>query len=135
MKALKEMDNIDRAYLLAKMFPDQLENIIGFIKTIADEYSKNEDFVRSVWTGNPIDIDTWYELVANFRHRYNANGTRLHKNSRVFTDQLFDGLDALFAIDALLNYVHQTQCTTELKQAIHLFFGDHEPIMVKLKFI
>lgn len=134
MKALTEMDNIDRAYLFAKLFPDELQDITEFIKTVADEYTKNEDFVRSVWNGNPVDIDTWYGLVANFRYRYTANGTRLYKNCRVFTDQLFDGYDAIFTIDALLNYTQQTQCTTQLTHAIHLFFGEHKQILVKLKF-
>jgi len=48
MKALKKMDNIDRAYLFAKLFPDELQDITKFIKVVADEYGKNEDFVRSV---------------------------------------------------------------------------------------
>ncbi|MDR6919542.1 hypothetical protein [Chryseobacterium sp. 2987] len=133
MKSLKEMDNIDRAYLFAKLFPDELRDITEFIKTVADEYYKNEDFVRSIWTGNPIDIDPWYDLVGNFRHRYTANGTRLYKNCQVFTDQLFDGLDALFTIDALLNYTTQARCGDELRQAIHLFFGKHKPVLVNLK--
>ncbi len=134
MKALKEMDNIDRAFLFAKMFPDELRDITEFIKTVADEYSRNEDFVRSIWTGNPIDIDTWYELVANFRHRYTANGTRLYKNCQVFRDQLFDGYDSLFTVDALLNYTQQTKCSTELRHAIFLFFGKQQQVLVKLKF-
>ncbi|REC79454.1 hypothetical protein DRF60_06420 [Chryseobacterium elymi] len=134
MKALTEMDNIDRAYLFAKLFPDQLQDITEFIKTVTDEYTKNEDFVRSVWTGDPVDIDTWYGLVANFRYRYTANGTRLYKNCRVFRDQLFDGLDALFTIDALLKYTTQARCDDELRQAIHLFFGEHKPVLVNLKF-
>ncbi len=135
MKTLKEMDNIDKGYLFAKLFPDELQEITEFIKIVADDYSKNEEFVRSVWADKPIDVDTWYGLVGNFKHRFTANGTRLYKNCRVFTDQLFDGLDALFTIDALLNYTAQACCSDELKQAIHLFFGEHKPVLVNLKFL
>lgn len=135
MKALKEMDNIDKAYLMAKLFPDELQDIIEYIKIISDEYSKNEDFVRSVWAGKPLDIDTWYRLVGNFTNRYVANGRRLYKNCRVFRDQLFYGLDALYTIDALLNYTTQTRCSDKLRQAIHLFFGEHTPVTISLKFL
>lgn len=133
MKPLERMTNTERAYLLAQLFPDRLQEMTNFIKKEAELFIANKDDVYQKWNEMIIDADFWYRLIANFERRYTKNGTRLHRNKQTFRDQLFDGYDALFSIHALIHYSEQAECPLKLKQAIHLLFGEQKLVLIDLK--
>lgn len=126
MKTLQQMDNLERAYLLARLFPDELQVMTQFIKKEAELFNRNREQVFNEWTEKNIDANRWYDFINNFERRYDKNGARLYRNKRTFRDQLFDGYDALFTIHCLIVYADSTFCNLKIKQAIHLFFGNHK---------
>ncbi|WP_312297040.1 hypothetical protein [Chryseobacterium sp.] len=133
MKTLNQMDNLDRAYLLANLFPDELKNLTDFIKKEADFCQENKEQILKDWTANHITAELWYNLITFFERRYKKNGTRLYRNKKTFRDQLFDGYDALFSINAIINFTAQPQCSKKLKYAIYLLFGDNRLVTIDLK--
>lgn len=50
----------------------------------------------------------------------------LHRSPRVFSDQLFDGYNAIFLTNSLIEYADREACKPQMKQAIHLFFGEQK---------
>ncbi len=58
--------------------------------------------------------------------RYNVT---LHRSTRVFSDQLFDGYNAIFLTNCLIVYADGEECSPKLKEAIHLLFG-HDKMIV-----
>ncbi|WP_426477526.1 hypothetical protein ACP3T3_20245 [Chryseobacterium sp. CBSDS_008] len=133
MKALDKMSNIDRAYLLAQLFPEDLKQLTDFIKQEADLYTVKKAYVYSQWTDGLITAEFWYRLVENCTRICSSNGTRLYRNPRTFRDQLFDGYDALFSINALIHFTEQPECSKKLKYAIYCLFGDSKLVMIDLK--
>lgn len=123
MKTLDHMTNLDRAYLLARLFPQELKAMTEFIKKEAEFWLDHRPEIEKKWTEKHIDVNLWYEFIANFERRYLKNGTRIYRNKRTFRDQLFDGYDALFAINATIHYTEQKGCSQEFKYAIFMLFG------------
>ncbi|KKO89192.1 hypothetical protein AAW12_24010 [Sphingobacterium sp. Ag1] len=132
MKTLNQMNNLDRAYLIANLFPDELKNLTDFIKKEADFFQDNREQIFKNWSEKHITAELWYNLIAFFERRYEKNRTRLYRNKKTFRDQLFDGYDALFAIHCLIKYADEQNCSSELKQAIHLLFGNRKLLTLTL---
>ncbi|WP_312508947.1 hypothetical protein [Chryseobacterium culicis] len=132
MKTLHHMNNLERAYLLARLFPDELKALTEFIKKEAELYISNREQVYSQWTERHITADQWFEFISNFERRYSKNGTRLYRNRRTFRDQLFDGYDALFTIHAVIHYTEQKECSRDFKYAIYMLFGSQKLFNINL---
>lgn len=130
MKTLHKMNNLDRAYLLASLFPEELEPLTEFIKKEAELFIKHREHVVAHWTEKNIDANQWFEFIANLERSYAKNGTRLYRNKKTFRDQLFDGYDALFTIHAIIQYTETKACNRELKYAIYMLFGSQKLIAI-----
>ncbi|MCQ9634128.1 hypothetical protein MP477_04070 [Chryseobacterium sp. WG23] len=133
MKTLDKMSNLDRAYLLAQLFPDELKQLTEFIRKDAERYTDKREYVYSQWTDGLITAEFWYRLVENCKRACINNGSRLYRNPRVFRDQFFDGYDALFSINALIHFTEQAECSRKLKYAIYFLFGESKLVMIELK--
>ncbi|MGV6945870.1 hypothetical protein [Sphingobacterium kyonggiense] len=48
MKALEEMNNTERAYLLAKLFPATLKELTLFIQQEIEHFYKHKDYLQRV---------------------------------------------------------------------------------------
>lgn len=132
MKTLNQMYNIDRAYLIANLFPNELKTLTGFMKREAEYFQKNKEQIVRNWTEKHISAEFWYKLITDFEIAYHKNGARLYRNKKTFRDQLFDGYDALFSIQATIHFAEQPECITELKYAIYMLFGSRKLIDVDL---
>jgi len=132
MKNLQQMNNLDRAYLLANLFPEELKELTEFIKKQAEQWINYRTEIEKQWTEKNISVHLWFEYIANFERRYAKNGTRLYRNKKTFRDQLFDGYDALFTINATIHYTEQKQCSQEFKYAIYMLFGTKKLIDINL---
>ncbi|OJZ01270.1 hypothetical protein [Sphingobacterium sp. 40-24] len=132
MKTLYHMNNLDRAYLLARLFPEELKELTDFIKKQAELWRKHRPEIEKKWIEKNIDVSVWYDYIANFERRYLKNGTRLYRNKKTFRDQLFDGYDALFSMHATINYTQQKECSQELKYAIFMLFGSRKIVDINI---
>ncbi|MDN4028933.1 hypothetical protein [Chryseobacterium gambrini] len=133
MKALKEMNNVERAYLLAKLFPDTLKELTAFIQKETERFRANEDYMRSIWADKTlITADFWFGLVSNTEDLLKRYNVMLHRSTRVFSDQLFDGYNAIFLTNCLIEYADTAECNAKMKEAIHLLFGHDKMILIPL---
>lgn len=133
MKALKEMNNVEKAYLLAKLFSDKLKELTFFVQQDTERFRKHEQYMRGIWADKTlITADFWYGLVGNTEQLLKRNNVMLHKSARVFSDQLFDGLNAIFLTNSLIEYAETQECEPKLKQAIHLLFGEEKMIVIAI---
>ncbi|NWJ53362.1 MAG: hypothetical protein HXX14_21175 [Bacteroidetes bacterium] len=129
MKALHKMDNLDRGELLCRLFPEEMANIQNAIKKQCDYFLQNETDFREGWYKSGFfTADFWYRLVQDAHKVIEKNEDRLLKKPRWFADHFFDGHNAIFAMHCLIEHAQADDCTPNLKQAIHLIFGN-EPLL------
>lgn len=87
MKALKEMNNVERAYLLAKLFPDTLKALTVFVQQETERFRTQEEYMRSIWADKTlITADFWFGLVGNSERILKQYNVMLHRSTRVFSD-------------------------------------------------
>lgn len=126
MRALQDMNNVDKAYLLARLFPDEREALTGVALQQVELFIQQEQAVRDMWKDTLITAEFWYDLVRSTQRIIRNQGTGLYRSARVFSDQLFDGYNAIFMIYCLIGYTQGEACPYKLKQAIHLLFGEYQ---------
>lgn len=133
MKALKEMNNVERAYLLAKLFPDTLKGLTAFVQQETERFRTEEQYIRSIWADKTLmTADFWFGLISNAEQILKHYNVMLHRSVRVFSDQLFDGYNAIFLTNCLLEYADTVECDRKLKESIHLLFGYEKMIVTTL---
>lgn len=133
MKALDKMNNVERAYLLAKLFPDTLKELTAFVQQETERFRTQEEYMRSIWADKTlITADFWFGLVSNTEQILKRYNVMLHRNMRVFSDQLFDGYNAIFLTNCLVEYAGREECDCKLKEAIHLLFGYEKMIAIEI---
>lgn len=133
MKALDKMNNVERAYLLAKLFPDNLKELTAFVQQETERFRTQEKYMRSIWADKTlITADFWFGLVGNTEQILKRYNVMLHRSVRVFSDQLFDGYNAIFLTNCLIEYAGKGECNRKLKEAIHLLFGYEKMIVTEI---
>ncbi|MCT4317861.1 hypothetical protein [Elizabethkingia anophelis] len=133
MKALEEMNNVEKGYILAKLFSKNLKEISLFIQQETERFRTHEEYMRSIWADKTlITANFWFGLVENTERILKQYNVMLQRNPRVFSDQLFDGYNAIFVSNSLIEYAEKPECNHKLKQAIHLLFGEQKMIEVPL---
>lgn len=133
MKALEEMNNVEKAYILAKLFSKSLKELSLFIQQETERFRTHEEYMRSIWTDNTlITANFWFGLVENTERILKQYNVMLQRNPRVFSDQLFDGYNTIFVTNSLIEYAERAECEPKLKQAIHLLFGEQKMIEIPL---
>lgn len=132
MKALKEMDNVDKGELLCKLFPEELENIQLYIKYQCEYFLENESEFRQKWIPNEVmNADLWYTLVKNTDEYITKYKSQLFKKRRWFSDQFFDGINVIFTMHCLIEYSQKTNCNAKLQLAIRLLFGIERVLKIR----
>lgn len=127
MKSLKEMNNTERAYLLASLFPDELDNITEFIKKEITVFREKETEYRKSAKACIASTDYWYILITEVEKINRTYNVMLHRSPRVFADQYFYSHNSVFTIHCLMEYAKQDNVQLPVKMAIDLLFGD-EPV-------
>ena len=115
MKPLEEMNNVERAYVLAKLFPTELKEITQFIQDEIDRCTNREEYIRSIWSDNTlIKANFWFSLVQNTQQILKAHNVMLYRSARVFSDQLFHGMNAIFLVNSLIEYAQNKASNPKL---------------------
>lgn len=130
MKALDKMDNMDKGGLLAKLFPEELQDIQNAIQRQCEYVIQNETSFREGWYQKGFfTAEFWYRLVQNAKKGIDKNET-LWKRPHWFIDHFFDGHNSIFAIHCLIEYADDEHCNPQLKQVIHLLFGSEKFLQI-----
>lgn len=130
MKALRQMNNMDKGELLCRLFPEERANMLHCIETQYGYFIKNQTSIHEGWQQKGFFTAAfWYRLVQDANKCISRYQKELCKRPRLFADQLFDGHNALFTVYCLIEYTDNEECNYRLKQAIHLLFG-YEKILI-----
>jgi hypothetical protein len=124
MKALFHLNNVERAKILFELVPADIAAFIAFEKEMADFIVRDPEPLRKNWDNPLFSLGVWVRLATDASTAIEKYGERLSKNSRLFTDQLFDGYTALFSAHCLQQFVqHEELKDPKFKAAVELFFG------------
>ncbi|AKK71294.1 hypothetical protein OK18_00360 [Chryseobacterium gallinarum] len=134
MKSLNELNNTERAYLMARLFPEELKSLTDFMQAEIQHFRERELPIRKAWSKECIaTADYWYLLIRNAEEILQKFNVQLYRNPRVFADQFFYSHNSVFAIHCLVQYVGSGKATYFMRLAIDLFFGDHEVKTMEFK--
>ena len=124
MKPLEQLNNVERAKLLHELFKNEIPYFLTFAKNTAVMIREQQEEFRIVWKDQLFTFDFWLQLARETAENIGRYGSRLEKQSRLFSDQLFDGYHALFMAHCLQQYtkVHSTK-NEKFTKAIELLFS------------
>lgn len=122
MKALHIMTNVEKAQLLAALFPEELPEVLQSIKKRYVYLQAHKQQIRQTWDHGLLPFDFWYQLAENVHGAIEKYNKKLLKSRKLFADQLFDGYNALFTVDCLVRYAGQGKNTSPFKLVILVFF-------------
>ncbi len=124
MKTFRQLNNVEKARLLFQFFPEEIPAYINTVQGMCAAIQENEAEYRAQWDNGLLKFDFWLSLVARAEKVIKQYGKKLHSNSRLFTDQLFDGYQALFTIHCLRGYAVKLRLdNNDFYKAFDLFFG------------
>jgi hypothetical protein len=123
MKALHEMNNVDKGYLLAQLFPQEMENIVAALQRKCEFLKTNEAKIKETWDNGFISFDMWQSLANHIEGTIKTYKNNLHRSPRVFSDQLFDGYLAIFTNDCIVKYAAAGSKNPKFSIAVALLFN------------
>ncbi|MEJ7678758.1 MAG: hypothetical protein WKG06_13045 [Segetibacter sp.] len=107
MKPLDNLNNVERAKLLHELFPDEIPAILKFVKSLNITIEEEKEMLNSKWDNQLFSFAFWLSLAKDAEKKINQYGDKLHKSSRLFAGQLFDGYAALYLSHCLVQLTHQ----------------------------
>lgn len=119
------MNNVERAYLLARLFPEELPGILTDIRQRVAYLQKHEDDIRKEWDNGLITISFWSDLAERVLHVIEKYESKLLEKQRLFADQLFDGYNALFTNDCIVKYADKGNGSPRFRLAVKMLFEYH----------
>ena len=123
MKSLQLLCNTQRARLLFDLFPHEIIPFVNFTKSVSDTICSDPDYVKQQWEEQLLTLEFWLKLARDARATIERYKARFSSNSRLVSDQLFDGYDALFVVHCLHQYAASEDCRSEsFKAAVTMFF-------------
>lgn len=132
MKALDEMNNKERAYVLAQMFPKNLKEFISFIQREIEHFREKQEDIKKAWPTNSfITANYWYSLIDEVEKLIEDLNVQLYRNPKIFSEHLFWGHNSIFMTHCLIRFVECENPHRSLKLAIELLFGEKEVVSIE----
>jgi hypothetical protein len=123
MKPLNKLSNVERAKLLFELFPEEMPKFISFIRGLTQAIIQDPSKLRSKAIDQIHTTEFWQELVSNAKRRLDQYGNKLAKRSRLFSEQLFDGYDSIYAGYCLHQYIIKDEgLNRKFRNAVILLF-------------
>lgn len=124
MPALNGMTNVQKAKLISELLPEEIPAFLDYTIYVSDMITSDPDGLRKQWDyNNPIiGPQHWIYYAAEAKSIIEEHGNKLARSPKFFSDQLFDGMLALFTCHCIEQYA-QHKCTNEkFKLAQQLIF-------------
>ncbi|WP_268223541.1 hypothetical protein [Sinomicrobium oceani] len=125
MKTLEQMNNGERAYLFARLFPEELPEIIQDIQNRVAYLQDHKEDIRKTWDNGLITLDFWSDLAGRVHKSVEKYESKLLEKHRLFADELFDGYNALFTIDCIVKYADKGNGSLCFQLAVKMLFEYH----------
>lgn len=115
MKPLENLIIVEKARLLHKLFPQEIPALLEYTNNMCLTIQEDKQLTRNQWENGLLTVEAWLSFVEEVRSKIDKCGKRLHTQSRLFADQLFDGYTALYMVHCMTLY------TTTRKHSNHKF--------------
>jgi len=115
MKPLENLIIVEKARLLHELFPQEIPALLEYTNNMCLTTQEDEQLTRNQWENGLLTVEAWLSFVEEVRSKIDKYGKRLHTQSRLFADQLFDGYTALYMVHCMTLY------TTTRKHSNHKF--------------
>ena len=115
MKPLENLINVEKARLLHELFPQEIPALLEYVNDMCLTIQEDEQLTRNQWENGLLTVEAWLSFVEEVRNKIERYGKRMHKQSRLFADQLFDGHVAIYMVHCMTLY------TTIRKHPTHKF--------------
>ncbi|WP_276481006.1 hypothetical protein [Paraflavitalea pollutisoli] len=122
--SLKNMNNVQRAKLLAVLLPEELPAFLEAMKDYCDQITADPDTVQTSFDNNPnpiLSARDWINMAKETRTSIDRYGVRLTK-ATLFADQLFDGFLALYTSHCIACYAKTLPDQNPFRKAATLLF-------------
>src|ERR1700754_1128399 len=100
MKTLNKMRTVEKARLFHQLFTEQIPDLLDCMeatcKRVAEANPESE-----VWDKGLFGEEKSFTIVHETKQVFDRYKKIMHHNSRIFSDQLFDGNLAVFAVYCL----------------------------------
>lgn len=106
MKALHQMNNIEKGKLLVDLFPGEVKEILKAMEEIYNMLLISKEDIGRSWSNPFISLIQWYELADLVKNEIDKNGAKLLSGPR-FANVLFYGYKSFFTIDCILKFAEK----------------------------
>ncbi|OJW80313.1 MAG: hypothetical protein BGO69_05645 [Bacteroidetes bacterium 46-16] len=104
MKPLENLINVEKARLLHELFPQEIPALLEYVNGMCLTIQEDEQSTRNQWENGLLTVESWLSFVEEIRNKIERYGKRMHKQSRLFADQLFDGYVAIYMVHCMTLY-------------------------------
>lgn len=104
MKPLENLTNVEKARLLHELFPQEIPALLDFIFDMCLTIQEDEQLLRRKWDNGLLTVEAWLSFAEEVRIKIDRYKNKLHTQSRLFSDQLFDGYAALYTVHCMVSY-------------------------------
>ncbi|PSK90844.1 hypothetical protein [Taibaiella chishuiensis] len=126
MKPLHNLDNTGKGRLLAELFPLEIPRIIAYMKEAYANMVNHEQQIKEGWTNGFITANFWYQNAAEVMKVLDKWKNPEVVSIRVFSDQLFHDLRAIYTIDCIVKYAEDKCDYPKFQKMVSILF-DYEP--------
>lgn len=110
MKHITQLTNVDRAKLLHDLYPQPIKDYLEYAKGFIGYLQAHQKELKSTWENDMFSFEYWLSLALDMEKRIDRYHDKLCTSSRLFSDQLFNGMLAVFAVDTLLKFTNDDHC-------------------------
>jgi hypothetical protein len=123
MNPLTKLSNTERAGLLFELFPEEIPKFLQFIIEFTNAIIADPDTLKNEAIDQIHTTEFWQRLVNNAKSKLDQYGNELAKNSKLFSEKLFDGYNSIYVGYCLHQYIIKDQTiNSKFKSCVFLLF-------------
>jgi len=122
MKTLIDINSTEKARLLHELFPQEIPDLIQFIKATCADTQQHADRYRAEWNDDVVPFESWLKWAQLTGESIARLGHDMQRSSRVFSDQLGYGPAADFVNDCIMRYAGGHANDEKFKLAVQLLY-------------
>lgn len=123
MKAIKELNNEEKARLIVDLFPEMKPVILEMVEAVANTVVDNREQLRSNWNNPFISFNEWEYLALEINKVIAKNKKDMLRNNRQFCFLLFLGYRGVFTADSFLRVAYQGKQPKAFNAMVHALFN------------
>jgi hypothetical protein len=123
MKPLNKQSNVEKAKLLFDLFPQEIPSFILFAKQITQAINDYPENLKNKAIDQIHTTEFWRNLASNANKKLDEYGDKLANRSRLFSVELFDDYNSIYACYCLHQYmISQKYKDRKFRTAVMLLF-------------